>query len=699
MSYDIGLNVIEVDGSGAPAIQGAATSVAAFNVVTRRGLPNTPGRVTTFGEFVERFGTYFQGGYGAYLLRGFFDNGGRTAYVNRVVSATATPASLTLDDSGPAATLRLEGGYRGSADPGSWGLDLYVRTQRTASVTGRRLAETAPATLTTPAALPATTDMVAAGFPALDVTIDGGATPTSIPFQASDFVDPANATPQEIVDAINAATENLDATLAAGGELVLTSTGNVATLTGGFTSLAVALNATLGFPGAATDDGTPAALGAGGTTLNRVDGLDVGDALEVSDGATTEVVKLLTVNPLTRAVTWNPPLAAPGAYTALDVRVQNLEFDLEVYSGGTDTEHLVETWPGLSMEDDVTNYVVGRLNDPLVGSKYLRAIDEGSATGVGEDRPADLAAPTQLDTGGVDGVPTAGDFVGDPAARTGFFAFDPFEVQLVTCERTDPAIAVAGIGYCEGRGDCLYLGSIPEGSIEAGTAVAYGQSLQSAKSYGALVGPHIRVLDAIGVGDNPMKDIPAVGHALGAYARIESVRGVWKAPAGDEARLRGVLDVTYRLTDAEHTNLVKNAGINGVRAVPRAGVIIDASRTLSTDSRWLYVNVRLLFNYVKTSLKQGLRWVRQEPNRDVLWNLVKYGSVTPFLMGLWRQGAFGTGAPSEVFQVICDASNNPPDQVQLGFLYVEVYFNPNRPAETIVIKVGQHPGAATASEA
>jgi phage tail sheath protein FI len=163
--------------------------------------------------------------------------------------------------------------------------------------------------------------------------------------------------------------------------------------------------------------------------------------------------------------------------------------------------------------------------------------------------------------------------------------------------------------------------------------------------------------------------------------------------------LRNVLDVTYRLSDAEHTNLVKNAGINGIRAIPKAGVVVDASRTLSTDSRWLYVNVRLLFNYIKTSLKQGLRWVRQEPNKDTLWNLVKYGSVVPFLTGLWRQGAFGTGSPSEVFTVICDASNNPPAQVQLGFLNVEVYIYPSNPAETIVIKVGQQPSGGTVSEA
>ncbi len=109
--------------------------------------------------------------------------------------------------------------------------------------------------------------------------------------------------------------------------------------------------------------------------------------------------------------------------------------------------------------------------------------------------------------------------------------------------------------------------------------------------------------------------------------------------------------------------------------------------------------MRLLFNYVESSLKIGTRWVRQEPNRDTLWNALKFGSVTPFLMGLWRQGAFGTGAPSEVFTVICDATNNPPDQVSQGFLKLEVYFYPSVPAERIIIIVGQQPSGAKVTEA
>ena len=55
----------------------------------------------------------------------------------------------------------------------------------------------------------------------------------------------------------------------------------------------------------------------------------------------------------------------------------------------------------------------------------------------------------------------------------------------------------------------------------------------------------------------------------------------------------------------------------------------------------MYVNVRLLFNYVKASLRDGLRWVKQEPNRETLWNKIKFNAVTPFLLRLFQQGQHG----------------------------------------------------------
>ena len=125
----------------------------------------------------------------------------------------------------------------------------------------------------------------------------------------------------------------------------------------------------------------------------------------------------------------------------------------------------------------------------------------------------------------------------------------------------------------------------------------------------------------------------------------------------------------------------------------------DGYSTLGECRKAALPLVQYALDYVKSSLKSGLRWVRQEPNRDSLWNAIKFNSVNPFLAQLWRQGAFGTGTPAQTYTVICDASNNPPDQVDQGNLKVEVYFYPSKPAETIIIIVGQQPSGATVAEA
>jgi phage tail sheath protein FI len=245
----------------------------------------------------------------------------------------------------------------------------------------------------------------------------------------------------------------------------------------------------------------------------------------------------------------------------------------------------------------------------------------------------------------------------------------------------------------------MFVGSPPDG-LDLDGIQAYASPLRGRKVFGAIYAPWIDIPNPLDTtGADPLLRIPPVGHVLGVYARVGEARGVWKAPAGDEANLRLAAGVALDMTDTEHTTLVKEGGVSAIRAIRGAGVIIDSSRTLSTDSRWLFVGTRRLFNFVKSSLRDGLRWVPQEPHDEELRRKVRFNVVTPFLLGLWRQGAFGSDPAEDVFTVKCDASNNPPTEVNIGRFKLEVYFYPVKPAETIVIIVGQQESGATAAEA
>ncbi|ESA38292.1 tail protein [Leptolyngbya sp. Heron Island J] len=404
-----------------------------------------------------------------------------------------------------------------------------------------------------------------------------------------------------------------------------------------------------------------------------------------------------------------------GNRLRLDIRAETDSFRLIVRYQATPSESftVVEDWSGLTMEVNSPNYAVTRLNNAFTGSNYIVLTNlNSSATGL-QRQPAVVSnlAPGTLAT---ETVPSANDYIGD--STTGFHGFDTVQVQLLAIP--DAHTLVDGLGadagretvvqsaldYCAQRGDLMFVGTVPHrqpNELESNylsRIQTYSSQFQSSKVYGALYGPWIEVNDPVGNGPAPTRYSPADGHIMGIYARTERERGIWKAPAGLAAQVRGGLSVAAEFTDRQHTSLVRDGLVNSIRFTAGSGITLTASRTLSTDTRWWFVNVRLLFNFVKTSLRDGLHFVRQEPHTADLRRNVQLNVVRPFLLGLWRQGAFGSEDPDTVFSIKCDAENNPPTEVNLGNFRIEVYFYAARPVETIRLIVGQQPSGASANE-
>jgi phage tail sheath protein FI len=715
MSFNIGINIVEVDGRAAPSIQAAPTSVTGFTITAQRGIPGEVVRVTNWSQFLEHFGAYRADAYGAYAIRGFFDNGGTTAYITRVVNTTpgtANAASIVSDE-GP---WRLTPGGR-----------LIFNTNLSATLLEVTFNASA-ATLeggTGPFSLD---DGSGSGTP-ISLTVNG-VSHGPYQFDPEDFTDLEAATAAEIAAVLNrefpgiqawvdpgdnrlrvrtdrrGTSASLEAGEAAAAELGLSAAGQVngvgdvtdidAVTSAEAVDLIGAVLRPLDFtvteedgririehPSTGSDQtlqvdsSSDAALGFD----NEVHAGSDGDAAAAAVAASHTFDGVLTV---TAAYRGQEDVGEWGNTLRVKIKTNGEDealFDLTVTYNNAE----VEAWEALSIDENTNNFVEKKLNDEFSGSKFIRV--EASGTTNPQDTPA-----TAL-TGGRNGhFASSADEVN--AFEASIDLFDNVDIQLLTCpEIHERALVSKALTHCEEKGDRMFLGHTPE-NFDAGEAKGYGKDFQDTKVYGTLYFPWIRVADPL----STRKWIPPTGHIAGVYARTDRERGVWKAPAGDAARIRGALDIRYSITDVDHTDLVKNGSVNAVRFIPGRGIVVDSSRTLSTSPLWLYVNVRLLFNFVKSSLKDGLRWTVQEPNDDTLWNKAKYNSVTPFLMGLWRRGAFGPGAPDEVFTVKVDAENNPPANIQQGILNIEVYFYPSRPAETIIITVGQQEGGATAGE-
>src|SRR5262245_55167610 len=107
MAFNLGVNVVEVDGRAAPTIVAALIPVAGLLVCSQRGVPNLPVPLRGLNDFVTNFGSFTNSAYGAHAVRGFFDNGGADTFAVRIVGSGSQAASVMLNDRAAAATLRV----------------------------------------------------------------------------------------------------------------------------------------------------------------------------------------------------------------------------------------------------------------------------------------------------------------------------------------------------------------------------------------------------------------------------------------------------------------------------------------------------------------------------------------------------------------------------------------------------------------
>lgn len=191
-----------------------------------------------------------------------------------------------------------------------------------------------------------------------------------------------------------------------------------------------------------------------------------------------------------------------------------------------------------------------------------------------------------------------------------------------------------------------------------------------------------------------LRSVAASGTLAGVYARTDSARGVWKAPAGIEAQLNGVSEFDLKLTDA-HNGVLNPLGINCLRTFPIYGNIAWGARTLEgadqMGSEWKYIPIRRLTLMLEESLFRGTKWVVFEPNDEPLWAKIRL-NVGAYMMSLFREGAFQGTNPKDAFFVKCDAETTTQDDRNKGIVNILVGFAPLKPAEFVVISIQQIAG-------
>jgi phage tail sheath protein FI len=194
--------------------------------------------------------------------------------------------------------------------------------------------------------------------------------------------------------------------------------------------------------------------------------------------------------------------------------------------------------------------------------------------------------------------------------------------------------------------------------------------------------------------ENRPRAFPPSGFVAGLYAKTDANRGVFKAPAGTEVSLTGVVGVQVPLTNNQN-GILNPKAVNCIRNFPVYGTVIWGARTLrgndEVGSEWKYVPVRRLALFLEESLYRGTQWVVFEPNDEPLWSQIRL-NIGAFMQNLFLQGAFQGKTPQDAYFVRCDKTTTTQNDINLGIVNIIVGFAPLKPAEFVVIKLQQIAG-------
>jgi uncharacterized protein len=295
---------------------------------------------------------------------------------------------------------------------------------------------------------------------------------------------------------------------------------------------------------------------------------------------------------------------------------------------------------------------------------------------------------------------TKEDFIGTELDQSGFHALDGVDLfnLMVIPEDTDisdsdrQALYGEASIYCQQKRAFLLMDA-PKDWTEGDRPKADSTKVNNlralvVKNYSGVFYPKIQYSDA-GI----KKFMGVSGLIAGVMARTDATRGVWKAPAGLEADLRGILDLEVNLTDKEN-GVLNKLGVNCLRKFP-SGFVNWGARTMAgsddESSEWKYIPIRRLALFLEESLYRGTKWIVFEPNDEPLWAQIRL-NLRAFMNGLFRQGAFQGSTPDKAFFVKCDGETTTQADRNLGIVNIEVGFAPLKPAEFVIIKIQQIAG-------
>ena len=256
----------------------------------------------------------------------------------------------------------------------------------------------------------------------------------------------------------------------------------------------------------------------------------------------------------------------------------------------------------------------------------------------------------------------------------------PYEAKVVSAHRT-PMDAI--ISLAETRGDCIAVVDLEQYGATVSNVTAAAATINT--SYGAAYWPWLQMATSTG----KLEFVPASVVIPGVYTFTDSAAAPWFAPAGlTRGGLGDVIQAERKLSRSQRDTLY-DAKVNPIATFPGAGISVFGQKTLQKKKSALdRVNVRRLFINLKKFVNDVSRTLVFEQNTNTTREIF-LSQVNPFLESVvQRQGLFA-------FRVVMDDTNNTADVVDRNQLVGQIFIQPAKTAEFIVLDFTIEPTGAT----
>jgi hypothetical protein len=267
---------------------------------------------------------------------------------------------------------------------------------------------------------------------------------------------------------------------------------------------------------------------------------------------------------------------------------------------------------------------------------------------------------------------------------------DEYDINMVVTpgivRRLHPAITTRVIDMVEERQDAFYIADFNDSADTITQATEEANSVDS--NYVGTYYPWVKTIDT---NTNKLTTVPPSTLLPAVYASNDRLAAEWFAPAGlNRGGIVGAVSVLNRLTHSERDTLYENK-VNPIAAFPGQGIVAFGQKTLQDKASALdRINVRRLLITVKKYIASTSRYLVFEQNTSETRGRF-LNTVNPYLEAIQqRQGLYA-------FKVVMDETNNTPDVIDRNIMAGQIFLQPAKTAEFIVIDFNILPTGASFS--